>query len=360
MHPRTTLLSVSAALVAGLAATALADTVTLKNGRELHGRLVEETADSIVLRTGTGGRIVVVKEKIATFTENADWGDEQGGRATRSLPSSEGGEGEGEGETEDGAEPGPQGEGGAEEGPAADWKWPAGLTRDEIAELTKIRDDLLAELDELGPSADERMKAIDESQLSAGEKREMGDLYTRMGFNRQRRSSAAMVRRGAKDRLVSEFGNKAIPSLIEAIDGGGYWHSRMAAQAVGQLASGGEAQDARWYCYHLNVPAKLIKLMGHQGEFNLSPSMRGDANEAMEKVTGHSVGFKASDETLRTQEETRALKEWRTWWSRARAQWKKEEAEKEARRDEIADALDQLKKGEIPEGYGDEDDPLGD
>ena len=361
-------LGLTAGLLVGAALPAFADTVTLKNGRELHGRLVEESADSIVLRTGTGGQIVVLKEKIATFTENANWGDDQGGRATKPLPDRDdaGDEGD-EGDADEGEAPPPRPPRGgpAEPGadPAADWRWPSGLTRAEIDRLTPVRDELLGELEELGPSPEERMAMVDASKLSSAERSAMDDLFTRMGYNRQRRSSAAMVRRGARDRLVSEFGLKAIPELVEALGDTNYWQARMSADALGKLAGGGDGEDAKWYCYHLDVPTKLIGLMGHQGEFGLSPAMRLDANAAMERVTGHKVGFEASEETLRTAAETKSLRDWRSWWSRARSTWQAEQKANEERREEILADLDTLRRGEMPAGKGaddDESDPLGD
>ena len=79
----------------------VADTVTLKDGREMHGRLVRESEDRIWLRTNSQGETEIPKSKIATFTENADWGRTYELRSAGSkAEGDEGGEADG-GDAED-------------------------------------------------------------------------------------------------------------------------------------------------------------------------------------------------------------------------------------------------------------------
>ena len=51
------------------ASPVVADTVTLKNGREIHGKLVSEGKNEVRLRTA-GGTITIPRADIATFNEN--------------------------------------------------------------------------------------------------------------------------------------------------------------------------------------------------------------------------------------------------------------------------------------------------
>src|SRR5690606_5426291 len=57
------------AAAVALGQPALADTVILKNGREIHGRLIEERRDAIVMRVEGGGTMPIRKADIASFFE---------------------------------------------------------------------------------------------------------------------------------------------------------------------------------------------------------------------------------------------------------------------------------------------------
>src|SRR5687767_14004916 len=60
-------------MMGALAAPAFADTITFKNGHEVHGRLIEETDKHVIFQVGYG-KLKFDKREIATFTEDADYG----------------------------------------------------------------------------------------------------------------------------------------------------------------------------------------------------------------------------------------------------------------------------------------------
>ncbi len=344
------------ALAWGGPAPAWADTVTLKNGREIHGRLVEERDDSIRIKT-VGGTITIAKSEVATFTENDNFGEEEYGRITPATEKPE--------KPAEGAEEAPAAERGGAEQPAKDgaaagaesgeWRWDASVTDEQKARLTPIRDALLEELKKLPPS-EEEMKAV--VALSGPEKETLDDRVQAMAW-RRRQGSANLRRENAMERVVEEFGEKAIPRLVQALGGSGQWVARMSSRALGELAKpagqglGKDAASRKWLLYHYDAPGALIELLDHQGEID-SPFIRRDANAALEAITGEKQGWPTSTESLRTAAETKAYRAWVAWWKGAQTAWKAEQTKAEARRKEIAAALDEIRAGREPASPDDE------
>ena len=298
-------LGLSLPLIAVLSLSALADTVTLKNGREIHGVLVSEEADAIFIRTGDGV-IRIEKALVATFTEGDVW--EPYGRNTPTEVPAEGGT---EGGTDGGTDGGtstPQGSGaqGAQDVAGDDWTWPAGLTEEEIATLTEVRDRFQQELEDL-PEPVEPLE-----DLTATEEAELQRLMQRFEW-RQRQGSAIMIRNNARDEVVRTLGTKAIPALVDGLAAENYWRARMSAEALAQIANGSDAELAQHHLYEQGAPSNLLILMTHQGDTE-SPFMRAAANQAMEAITGHSVDFPTSNQPMRTPGEINATQAWRSWW----------------------------------------------
>lgn len=346
MRPAAPRLLASLALAVGLApALARADTVTLKNGREIHGRLVEERLEDIRIRT-EGGTIVIRKAEIATFSENENFGD-YGGRirpAAGTQPGTPAPGGEG-GTPAEGGQPDAQpGTPGATPPAGDEWRWPEGLSREEIKVLEELKAKYEAELEELGATKEERLKAV---EATTQERSAMQELIRRFGLVR-RQGSANLRREQARDELVSQFGVKAIPLLADSVKSENQWISRISAQAIGLLAGGDADGQRKWLMFHLRVPAALLPLLDHQGEVD-SPFIRQEADQALKAIAGNGVGFVASRDPLRTPAETQAMRAWQRWWTAAEKEWTEAEATKAARRVELKEKLEALRRGENPE-----------
>ena len=337
-------------VVLGWQAQSFADTVTLKNGREIHGRLVEEGEHVIQIRT-SGGTITIAKAEVATFSENENWGNYARPRTLEQTARAEAASNEeGRPRTPPGESPAPPTPSGSGADPttpptsAVDWEWAAGVTAEQQAALTPLRDQYLAQLEELGPPPEERLEAI---QLSGDEERALREQIGRFDW-RRRQGSANMRRRNAMEEVVDTFGVKATPQLVEALRSPSQWTARMSVQAIEKLAREGDRDQVNWLLYHFEVPDALVSLMDHQGEID-SPFIRREANQALEAMTGKSQGFKPSTEALRTPGETAAFRAWRDWWQQARTRWQAEQKEQAEKRTALLAKLEQVRKGQDPE-----------
>ncbi|MEZ6186799.1 MAG: hypothetical protein R3F62_17540 [Planctomycetota bacterium] len=352
------------------AGQSLADTVTLKDGREMHGRLVRETEDRIWLRTNSQGETEIPKSRIATFTENANWGRDYELRTEGARPSTEeGGEGAGEGgdegdagtpaagggaggatKTEDGGLPGdlPQ---------LADWTWPDELSQAEVKVREGLRDKFYAELtEELLPTTEERLEKI---QLPPDADEELERLSAKLAWKR-RQGSANMQRRNALNDLLGTYGVAAIPTLVDNLGHEDWWRQRLSATGLGDLMKAGSASDglewtadeARWYAYHFNAPASLLGLLDHKENTLDSPFIRQEANQALAAITEHKVNYPPVDEKptlLPSAAESDAIRRWKSWWPIERKRWVEAEKARDERREKVVAALQDLLKGKIPE-----------
>ena len=332
-------------VLAALAGAVRADTVTLKNGREVHGRLVEEKEDVIRIRSG-GGIMEIKKADVATFSENENWGDYGREVPVAAKPDEPAGD-KPTGDKPTGDKP--AGEGGANgDVPSKDkWKWPAGLAAEKIAALTPIRDRLFKELEALGPSPEERLKMI---ELHAEERDTLNQLIERLDFQQQQ-GSANAIRRKASGRIVSELGDKAIPALCECVkQSENYWKARMGAETLSALAA---TDDGRWLMYHFNAPSGLLELLKNQGDAGDSPALRSQANKTLEAITKHTENWAESTEAMATPEELAAAERWGKWWPVGKDKWEREEKKKADERKAILEGLAKLAKGENPEATSD-------
>lgn len=355
---------------------ARADTVTLKNGREIHGRLIEELPKSIRMRT-EGGTITIEKAEIASFTEGEVFTN-YGGR-TRTQDEVDGSK---PGTTPTPSTPGQPGQptpptgGGRTTGPAdsaGEWKWPANLSAAEIATLAPIRDQALADLEKLGLTPEERLKAV---VVSGEERARIQELMLRFNY-RQRQGSANAHRNQARDRVL-EFGLKSLPFLADGLVHEAQWTRRVSAQGLERLAKTPPAapapppqaqgappprgqpaptppaaltgDDVRWLMYHHEVPERLLALLDNQGEID-SPFIRAEAATALAAVTGGPVAWPATptEERLRTADENRAKAAWETWWTREKARFNSEQEAKAKSREELQAKLAALREGRNPD-----------
>ncbi|HBP16671.1 MAG TPA: hypothetical protein DEA08_02615 [Planctomycetes bacterium] len=357
----------------GVVEVAQADTVTLNNGREIHGRLVQENAEDIWIRTGQG-TIKIPKFRVATFSENENWGQYGRPRSVEELRKIE------EDKTREAAEAaarrkGDGGEGGEDTAPApvakgpkqpaagggkkdGEWTWGANVTAEQIEALTPIRDKLIEERKGLGKTEEERLKEIElsgeQENALQQEIKMLGWIRGRGGARRGGRAGSAPRREAARKKIVQTYGVKAIPSLVKALGSASLWQARTASTTLMDVAANAQNKDdMRWLMYHFKAPQSLLRLMDNEGD-TLSPFVRGDANAAMEKVTGATqkwppIKDKPTDNTeLRSRAETQAYRAWQKWWGKEAAKFKKEQEAGKKRRAEIAEQLEKIRQGENP------------
>jgi hypothetical protein len=286
-------------LIGAAASAAVADTVTLTNGGEIHGKILKETEDTIRIRTG-GGVMELARDKVSSIERNEKG---VGTPSPRPRPRRDGERDEAE--------------------PEADAPPP-----DQEA--------LRAELEELGPGPDERLAAL---ALSGEESRQLDTLIGKLGRTGRRGGNPNQIRENARDTIVAELGIKAVPRLDRELRGSHYWRARMAGSALIRIARA-HPEEGRWLLQHLDTPRAAIKLLGHKGEPGLSAFLRAEANELLEVATGHSVEFAPSEEEAPTAAEKKGQRDWRTWWRGAKREWDKAQRVAEERRAELREALD--------------------
>lgn len=308
-------------------AAAHADTVVLRNGRELHGVLISERADVVRLRT-EDGVITIPRADIASFTA--------GPVAPSPRPAST--------PREDRPAPAPGSPVGLER---QAWTWADGLSSERIAELTPVRDRLLEELAKLGPTPEERLRAL---TTTPEERARLGELIQRFGW-RQHQGSAPLQRQNARNAVVA-CGVKALPSLVESLSSDGQWIRRISAQAVEGIARApGEvsAEDARWLMVHLDLPSRLGALLEHEGEVD-SPFIRAEAASAIGAVTGHELGWPGGiTAPARTDDELAACRRWTTWWAAEKVRWREEQEQRARAREALVRKLALVREGRVPE-----------
>ena len=300
------LLAVACAL--GLTSVVLADTVTLTNGAQLHGKVVGETATTIRLKTG-GGVMELARDKVRSIETN-DKGTGSPKPAPRPDP-----------KPADDPEPTP-------DDPQPDPEPAAG---DDAT--------LRQELEALGPSAEQRLDAV---ALKGDERKVLEGHLAQMGRTTRRGANAHQLRENARDQLVRDFGPKAIGPLADELTAANYWRTRGAVEALEQIVNSDPA-TGRWLAYHHDIPTALIKLLDHKSDAGLSPALRSAAAQALSVVTGQTLPYPASQEQTPTAEERRAQTEWRTWWRTGKRDWQKLERDNEMRRKELRE---QLKSGD--------------
>jgi hypothetical protein len=341
----------SLALLSGSPASA--DTVTLNNGREIHGRLVEEGKKVILIKTGSGV-ITIPKFKVATFSENENWGNYSKPRSVKELKAIEEAnrKAAAKGAKKDPKKGKPKKGGETSGEDEGEWTWDEEVSKATIEELTPIRDDLLKKLEGLGPTAEERLEVL---ALSREEAPDLKEKIRLLGWKRGRGrrggiAGSQVYRNKAKKEIVENYGVRAIPSLVKTVGSENLYQARWAAQTLQEIhAKAKSKDDSLWLMNHHEVPTALVELMNNAGD-TTSPFVRREANAAMEAIVGKSMGWPSDAKTPgATQVETAALKKWRRWGARNKLAFSKGEKEREANRKLYTEQLEMVRVGKNPE-----------
>jgi hypothetical protein len=262
-------LAIVASVLFSGAERAAAERITLKNGYEIEGWIVEESKAEIVLaiiKGGAVGKITIdpadvdridrtrkesIEEALARYRR------EQAEAARLALPQP--------------AAPAASKEPAAA-APAKGGEEPAVLPEPTREEEEKIR------------------AAID----AIGDTRHAGGAATR--------------RDNARKELVA-IGLPAVPALTEAV-GDSNWYRRMnAARAIAGIAAGGERKLGYWK----EAAPRLIETLGDS-----VPFVRAAANEALEAISGTNVNYPEPRAGEPSAEEQAAIERWAQWWESVR------------------------------------------
>lgn len=341
----------SLALVSG--SPAGADTVTLNNGREIHGRLVEEGKKAILIKTGSGV-ITIPKFKVATFSENENWGNYSKPRSVKELKAIEEANRKAAEKSTDKGSKGKKPKKGSKksEGDEGEWTWDEEVSKAKIEELTPIRDDLLKKLEELGPTAEERLEVM---ALSREEEPDLKEKIRLLGWKRGRGrrggiAGSQVYRNKAKKEIVENYGVRAIPSLVKVVGSENLYQRRWAAQTLQEIHGKAKSkEDSLWLMNHFEVPGALVEMLNNVGD-TTSPFVRREANAALEAIVGESKDWPQNATTPgQTRGETDALKQWRRWAARNKLAFTKGEEEREANRKLYKEQLEMVREGKNPE-----------
>lgn len=340
----------------------VADTVTLKNGREIHGKLVSEGKTEVRLRTA-GGTITIPRADIATFNEN-DFIEPALDRASEPTDTAQPAGGDGA-KPADGAKPtdgAKPADGGA---PAAagdmptkeTWVWAAGLDKATIDKMTPLRDKYIGELEKIGPTPAARLKKVELDAEETAELDKLMESFDRrqshvrtQGGRRIRGNNTRNQARRAAANNVADYGALAIKPMRDKMRSANALDQRMSAQTITKIGPDDDfkAEEISWYRYHFDVPGGLIAMLGTATD-PLSYLVRNEANNALMGVTGQSgFGFELGKGQEVSPAEAEAARQWSIWWSTERNRWVKEEEAKEKKRAALLAALEEVRAGKEP------------
>ena len=341
------------------ASPAEADTVTLNNGREIHGRLIEEADDSIQIRTGSGV-ITIPKFKIATFSENENWGAskprsvselkaiDDSGAPKDDAPKVDAPKGDA---PKGGAPKGDGPKGDAPKAGGKDWTWGKGVDAATIEQLTPVRDELLKELEALGPTKEERLAKL---ALSREEEPDLKEKIRLMGWLRRRggkggTSGSAVYRDRARAEVVETYGPRAIEQLAKSLQSENLWQVRTVAATLKEIQEKAkEAEDTRWLMFHFGVPEALLAMIDNESD-PTSPFVRLEGSEALATVLGAPIEWPAGANTpFRTPMETAARKKAQSKVAQLALTFRKDQEEKAAKREALNGKLALVREGKDP------------
>lgn len=190
---------------------------------------------------------------------------------------------------------------------------------------------LRARLAGLGPTPEERLRAID---LTVEEREEV--RLEVAGFRyRQRQGSADLIRRNRRDQLLAQWGERAIPQLVHTVQTkDAYWPMRVSAQALGILAERGE--DARWLLYYHDAPGALI------GCFDVGTDPEPDQDEPLEQQTGFLRELNQALTAISGGVAREGRGAWADWWTEEKRRFEDEQERVASERADLERRLEEL------------------
>jgi hypothetical protein len=284
---------------------ALADTITFKNGHEVHGRLVEETSDYVIFQVGNG-RLKFAKRDIATFTEDADYGQRYFAPPKRSEDAG--------GETT------------MADGKVRRWTEHKDATSDERKDLRAVHTRIAEELGKVGTSADERDRKL---QLSGADRTSLDAALSDLGKPGRARFD------------FSQFGPKAIGPISDVLANGSTVARTDAAVAIADAITRGDVEDVKWALGRNKVGTKLVALLDLSGDA-ASAAARNAANATLEAIAGTSVGWSDSKEPSPTETQRNATTKWKEWAAKDAAAFEASDKDRDAQRKKHEDAWQAL------------------
>jgi hypothetical protein len=298
-------LAMSLALSAALAAPALADTITLKNGHELHGQLIEEGKDYVSFKV-VGGVLRLDKKDIATFTEDEDFGQRYASVAKRETDA-------------DNMTPGVGGKAGRA------FFVPPNVSADEKKDLRGVHIRIEEELAKLGPSDAERQHHLD---CNATERATLDAAIANLGKSRASASE------------FSSLGPKCIEALSESLQGGDTATKGDAANALSDAVTRGDESDTKWALGKYKLGLLLAGVLDSAGD-DASAAARNAANRALETISGKSFNWAESKDPVPSDAQRTAIASWKDWATADAAAWDKaDKAAEDARAKLRKDWLD--------------------
>jgi hypothetical protein len=296
-----------------ISGSALADTAILKNGREIHGRMIRETKTFIEMRIAQGGRIRIRKVDIATFTENDNFGFDygQGGKAKKPVNT---GEKESDAKAEKPSTPKED----------AQPKSEKELFKETLPKASKRLNEKQQKklLDKLFELRAPKLAFLPGTKPSAKESQEIKALFKTMGYSRKAGN------RGVRDQAVAKlaaYGVKVLPGVAAGMDDSNVWRRRNTLRLIAKIAK----NDDAWAFYnsHFKISQKLISLVVDQSD-ELSFSVRSAANTSLTKLSGKSVKFIENSDQFRTRGQVTARDKWELLFAKRADVYKASEAER--------------------------------
>lgn len=285
-------------LVGALAAPAIADTITFKNGHEVHGRLVEETDKHVIFQVGNG-KMKFDKKEIATFTEDADYGQRY-----FSVPKRQ---------TEpDNVTPGSNGK------PGRSFVVPDDATPEERKDLKGVHARIEEELAKLGASNEERVRKLD---LPSNDRATLDAALANLG-------------KGKSTGDIGNFGVKAIPPLADALQAGDTAARGDAAAAIDDAVRRGDETEVKWALGRYKIATLLATVLDSSGDEKAAKA-RDNANRALETISSTSNGWTETKEGAPTDSQRAATAKWKAWAATHDSDWEKADKEREGKRRQL-------------------------
>jgi hypothetical protein len=321
---------------------AQADTCTMRDGREIHGRLIRETKDHVFLRIADGGTLRIEREFVVSFVENDNYGFDYGRggidpASTAATPTAAGAKSE-TGSGSSGATA-PKTAGSADQKALEAFAAKLPKPSEKLSELD--RQTLLERLYAARPQSDEW---LEKTKASGDETLTIDQLAKKMGVARK------VGNRGARDLAADQlaaFDAKALPALSKALSDRSPYARRNAAQVITKILKRTEPAWA-FYLVHFKLGERLVANVAEQADI-YSYAVRDASNTALEAIFGGSIGFEPNSDQFRTPGQAECAATWANKWTARQKEFALNEA---ARAKEYDSLLEGWKQGTVPSALG--------